>query len=48
MIPVAAKFQRQPKCRRINPRTGTPIAEENFAMESNMAVARLRSFFGNQ
>ena len=48
MKPVAAKFHRQPKYSNKRPSNGIPIAEENFAAASNMAVARLRSSFGNQ
>src|SRR5258705_7105202 len=46
MKPVAAKFHLQPKCSNKRPSNGIPIAEENFAAASNMAVARLRSFLG--
>ena len=42
--PVAAKFQRHPKCSSTRPNIGIPIADENFAAESNIAVARLRGF----
>src|SRR5258708_36645770 len=48
MKPVAAKFHRQPKYSNKRPSNGIPIAEENFAAESNMAVSRQRPPFGNQ
>ncbi len=47
-MPVAAKLQRQPIWSRRRPRSGTPMAEENFAEESKMEVAKLRSLVGNQ
>src|SRR5579871_5944263 len=48
MIPVTKKLHRQPKRNKITPRNGIPIAVENFAAESVIAVARLLSFSGNQ
>ena len=48
MNPVAAKLHRQPNFSNSNPRIGTPIAVENFAAASVIAVARLRSPFVNQ
>ena len=43
MTPVRAKLQRHPASSNAMPITGTPIAEENLAAASNIAVARLRS-----
>ncbi len=48
MIPVAAKLHRHPNRNITSPIAGTPIADENFAMESKIAVAKLRSSVGNQ
>lgn len=45
--PVNAKLHRQPILNRIRPSSGTPIAEENLADESKIAVARLRARGGN-
>src|SRR5450755_1227397 len=48
MKPVAAKLQRQPKYKRSRPINGTPIALENFAAASVIAVAMLLSSRVNQ
>src|SRR5271167_2123851 len=48
MKPVTAKLQRQPKYKRSKPISGTPIALENFAAASVIAVARPRSSRVNQ
>src|SRR5271166_508495 len=48
MKPVAAKLQRQPKYTSSRPINGTPMALENFAAASVMAVARLLSSRVNQ
>src|SRR5579863_7544959 len=48
MKPVAAKLQRQPKYKSSRPIHGTPMAVENFAAASVIAVARPRSSRVNQ
>src|SRR5580693_7585137 len=48
MKPVAAKLQRQPQYKSSRPINGTPIALENFAAASVIAVARPLSSRVNQ
>src|SRR6185312_3874368 len=48
MKPVAAKDHLQPKCMSSKPMRGIPIADENFAAPSVIAIGKLLSLGGNQ